>query len=305
MRVIKKLRSISLLLQAITGAMAVALVVIFALFAEQAFERRQAANHVLATAAISRDLFNAMQNFRVERGTVNTAIETPEIIDQDTQSDIALSRDQAERALGAAIAKVEVADLEGTAPWLRTIRAAHDGFVLLRREADAALRLPKAQRRPGLSANWIAGVGKLVDAIDSFSEFLSSDINQADPFITEMMEVKQLGWMVRDAAGYDRLLVGAAIANGTRLRLEQLQQFAVLTGRIEAAWKAIEDDVALPTTPIPLKAAVEGARKTYFAERSSTRSPRANPFRFQAPFGSGFPIPAWRASSMWPTPPSM
>jgi PAS domain S-box-containing protein len=82
---------------------------------------------------------------------------------------------------------------------------------------------------------------------------------------------ERLGWVVRDAAGYDRLLVGAAIANGRGLTAEQRQSFARQTGRIEAAWKVIEDKVRQPNAPPQLRTAAATANDMYFGDVRARR----------------------------------
>src|SRR5579862_4039067 len=254
MRAIPANLSVSLLLQAITGLMAALLVAIFALAAERAFERRETARDVLARAGVSRAMFTAMQNLRVERGTVNTALETPSVVDHETLDDIAALRQRSASTLNTALEKLEAVGIAGAQPRVNEIRSKNDVLNRLRRDVDIALQQPKAQRPSDLGTNWVLTDGKLVDAIDALSEFVSSDLNQSDPFITEMMEMKQLAWMLRDAAGFDRLMVGAVLANAKAPTAEQQLSFAVQTGRIEVAWKAIEDDVRLPTTPQALSA---------------------------------------------------
>jgi PAS domain S-box-containing protein len=267
----KKLLSISVLLQVITGLMAVTLVTTFAIFAEQAFERRQIAKRVFAIADISRDMFMAMQMIRVERGTVNTALETLQISDADTQADIAALRDKSGRALDSALAKLDAAALDGTGPWLSEIRERRAAFAALREQADAALRQSKDRRPGALSGDWVLAGGKLVKGIDDLSEQLSSDIDDADAFIAEMMQIKRLGWVVRDAAGYDRLLVGAAIANASGISAEQRQSLALQSGRIGAAWEIIEDKMRQPDAPPQLRTATATADAVYFGDLRAMR----------------------------------
>ncbi len=70
----KRFTTISNLLQLITGVMAAVLVFTFAVSAERAWERWNVSLEARAVSAASRDLFMGMQNLRVERGTVNTAL---------------------------------------------------------------------------------------------------------------------------------------------------------------------------------------------------------------------------------------
>jgi methyl-accepting chemotaxis protein len=267
----KRVLSLSVLLQAITGVMALALVITFGISAERGWERRATAMRVYAVASVSSDLFLAMQNLRVERGTVNTALSTAEVASAETQGEIAALRVKSEQALESGRQKLAAAQLEGTGKRLGELREAHEEVVRLRQESDAALQRAKDQRPADLSKRWIAAIGKLVDAIDGLSERLSGEIDQSDPFITEQMKIKQLAWAMRDAAGTDRLTVGAAIANGNGLSSDQQRQLAVFEGRVTSAWKIIEEDTHGASTPAKLKAAVASAKQKYFGELAEKR----------------------------------
>lgn len=255
--------SISVLLQAVTGFLAVALVAGLGIVASVAYERWQTAAHVLVAADVSRDLFLAMQNLMIERGTMNTALLTPVRIDTVTANTVAALRGQSESALNAALTKLGSSDLAGTAPAIATIRASHDRFADLRRQADAAALLPLAQRPSGLADLWVANGGKLVDSINALSDVLSSDVMHADSFTAEMMKIKQLAWTTRDAAGLDRLLVGAAVAKQS-LPPPIREQLVMLGGRVDAAWNLIKDDARLQSLPLPLDNAIAAAQRLYF-----------------------------------------
>jgi len=267
----KRVLSLSIWLQAITGVMALALVLTFVISTERGWERRGTAMRVFAVASVSSDLFLAMQNLRVERGTVNTALSTAEVASAETQGEIAALRVTSEQALDSGRRKLAAAQLEGTGERLVELREAHEEVARLRQESDAALQRAKDQRPADLSKRWIAAIGKLVEAIDGLSERLSGEIDQSDPFISEQMKIKQLAWAVRDAAGTDRLTVGAAIANGRGLSPDQQRQLAVFEGRVMAAWKIIEEDTHGARTPAKLKAAVEAAKQKYFGELAEKR----------------------------------
>ena len=268
---VQKLLSIKVLLQALTGLMALALIAIFATSAERAFTRRATAEHIREVVAISRDLFLAMQNIRVERGTVNTSIETAAPIDPETQREVIALRARSNAAFDAALAQIAALGISKTDRELALILDARASFDRIRANVDAALQQPKDQRLPGLGGMWIAGGGHLVDSIDAFSERLSGEINQADPLITEMMKIKQVAWVVRDAAGTDRLNVGALIAKNNGITAAQREQAATLAGRIDAAWSIILDDERWLALPAQLKVSVDQARTLYFDQLRAKR----------------------------------
>jgi signal transduction histidine kinase len=266
----RKRLSISKLLQAVTGLMAIALVASFAIVAGDAFMRLRTAERVLATADISRDLFMALQDLMVERGTVNTALVAPKLVDSVTKDTIAALRAHSEQALNSALGKLADAQLDGTSAALAEISANHDRINELRQKADEAVLQPFDQRPIALGPKWIAEGGKLVDSIATLSEVLSSNIVQTDPFIAEMMKMKQLAWATRDAVGLDRLLIGAAIAKQS-FPAEMRQQTVELMGRADAAWKIIDNDVRLQIVPAALRDAVVTADRVYFGDVRARR----------------------------------
>src|SRR6185295_9000333 len=84
--------SIHVLLTALIGTIAGALVVVFALSAHQAWQEQRTADRVTTITEAITPLFIALQNLRVERGTVNTALATPAAVDPGTRADVAALR---------------------------------------------------------------------------------------------------------------------------------------------------------------------------------------------------------------------
>ena len=266
-----KLLSLSMRLQAITFLMVALLLGTIAVSATSIFERLQAARQALAIVDISQDMFEAMQDLRVERGTVNTALATPDTVNPQTWNDIQALRRRSETALAAALSKLAVAGPVASARDMRGIHSRLETFVDVRRRADAALRLPLTNRPAGLGPRWVAADSQLVDAMAHLSDKISDQVVRADPFIGQMVVIKQLAWAARDAAGTDRLRVGEAIAGGQRLKPEQLQELVRFSGRIEMAWKIIQDDTLMPGASPTLRAAVATANQAYFTDLRAKR----------------------------------
>jgi signal transduction histidine kinase len=268
---VRKFASIRIKLQALTGLMALALVAVFATSAERAYDRRIEAQHIHAVVGVSRALFMAMQTIRFEGSTANSGLEAAGPIDQGTQHDIAALRASSNAALDKALAEIGAMGIPVSDAGLAKIADARQEFDRIRASADAAMLVPKNQRPPTISGLWIAAGGKLVDSIDAFSERLSAEINQADPLIAEMMKIKQIAWVVRDAAGVDRLTIGSIIASGENITPAQKLQFATLGGRIDAGWQVISEDARWLDLPRPIKDSVARAQKVYFQDIRARR----------------------------------
>ena len=268
----KRLFSIRLLLPAVTGLMTVVLVANFALNALRAMERREDVSRIPPIVDVSYDLFASIQDLRLERGAVNRALAAFAADEANAQSEIARLRDQSGKSLDSALSKLAVLKTAGIDKELREIRESRDAFVELRREADRVLQQPKTERADTFFPNWIAANGRLVRAIDALSNRLESELSHGDPFVAEMIRVKQIVWPVRSDSGDDRLLVREVMTSGNPLTDSQRHQLDVLGGRIEGVWTLLQDEARRDSTPPRLRDAINAADKVYFTEFRSLRN---------------------------------
>src|SRR5215471_16650405 len=268
----KRLFSIRLLLPAVTGLMTVVLVANFALNALRAMERREDVSRIPPIVDVSYDLFASIQDLRLERGAVNRALAAFAADEANAQSEIARLRDQSGKSLDSALSKLAVLKTAGIDKELREIRESRDAFVELRREADRVLQQPKTERADTFFPNWIAANGRLVRAIDALSNRLESELSHGDPFVAEMIRVKQIVWPVRSDSGDDRLLVREVMTSGNPLTDTQRHQLDVLGGRIEGVWTLLQDEARRDSTPPRLRDAINAADKVYFNEFRSLRN---------------------------------
>ena len=261
----RRAHSIGTLLLAVTALMTLVLVTIFAVDALRALERRDQARRVPTIVDISTDLFFAIQNFRVERGTVNTSLATADPAPMETQGDIADLRVQSAKALETALLKLNAIEVFGIEPALERIGTMRRALGEVRPIVDAALLLRKTERPANLGPNWISAVNDTVSAIEGLSSTLESELSRSDPFIADMTRIKQIVWSVRSDTGDDRLLVREAMVSGERLSDAQREEFGRLAGRIEGTWKLIQDERRLTNLPPELDSAIDAVDRLYFA----------------------------------------
>jgi signal transduction histidine kinase len=264
--------SIRVLLPAVTGLMTLTLVTIFAVLALRAVERREEVRRIPLVIDISYDLFAAIQDFRLERGDVNRALSTPGIPDPAVIAGIATLRNHSAKSLDSALAKLTAMDSNGLQSKIADIRTRREDFISLRREVDQALKQPKDARAQTLSTSWVAATDGLVRAIDGLSSRLESDLSKKDPFVAEMIRVKQIVWPVRSDSGDDRLLVLAAMTRGKPLSDAQRRELDLLQTRMDGVWKLVLDIGQRETTPPKLQDAIHAANMVYFTEFRSFRN---------------------------------
>jgi methyl-accepting chemotaxis protein len=267
----KGLLSINGVLRTLTAVMAAGLVITFAFEAWRAWNQQATAQQVVTVVAMSRDLFDGLQSLRIERGTVNTALDTADVPSAQTLQEITRLRQLSDQSLDAAEAELTAAALPDGAEAGGNLHRAREGVMKLRRDADAVLQKPKSARPAEISRAWVTAVDNVVDSVDAVLESLAGQINRSDPFIVGLMDIKRLAWEVRAAAGTDRLMIGAAIAGGSGLPEDQQRQLAVLQGRVESAWRLVGVKIEEPGMPVELKDAFARAKKSYFTDLAEKR----------------------------------
>jgi len=258
--------TIGVLLQAITGLLTLVLVTIFGVYAIQALHAQQQAERTSTLISISKDLFTATLNVRLERGAVNAALILPQPVDAGTQKDLSNYRAQSERAIEGISAKLGAKDPAGFTSGKGEVLKNWAAWTAMRHEADQALRQPLDQRSGDFHVRWVEANAKVVRALDQLSRQLEAELSANDAFLAQMIKIKQIAWAVRAESGDDRLLVRDAMLRGTKLTPEQTRQFAAFVDRMDAMWKLVRDDAEQATTPPSLREAVDTATRLYFVE---------------------------------------
>jgi signal transduction histidine kinase len=268
-RAMNRALSVSRTLVAITGAMALALVVTSAIFANGAYDEMRTDTRIVTASGIARDLFMSMQYRRFELGTVNTVLESPRAVDAETWADIEQVRARSTAALNDALSALAKNNMS-TASERAAIVKERTAIDAQQPEIDAALRRPDL-RSAALIAKWVPTDRNPFAAEDRVSAELTNEIDRSDAFIAEMMKIKQLSWAAREFAGNDRLLVGAGIASGKGYDKARLEVMTELTGRGDALWDVILEDANLGQVPPALHAAIITANELYFARLRGLR----------------------------------
>ena len=267
----KSILSIRFRVQMIVGLLVAALVVICAVSGVRAFERRQQAHRVMAITDVSRDLFAAMNALRLERGATDGLLATPGV---PTPRDVAYqteTRAASIRALNKALPRLAAIASSGDqfgqaeiAPRLANVEA-------LRSAADAAIRAPLDRRPPGLGARWFAQATALTDILSETTSRMDAEIGRTDPFIARMMNIGQMAWAARAAAGSDSLLWGRASIVNKPLLPEQRDEFNTLNGEVNALWSSLKGGAIHNRAPRRVMAAIQRADQVYFQKDRAMR----------------------------------
>jgi hypothetical protein len=79
--------------------------------------------------------------------------------------------------------------------------------------------------------------------LDDLSQRLNRVIQLGDPFVDQLMEIKQLAWVTRDAGGDANVLVSDPL-NKQPLPADPLLKYGAYMGKHENAWATLEQKVS-------------------------------------------------------------
>lgn len=247
-------------------------VLVFAVTAKQALDRRHDAARNLALIDTYRELLIAKERIRVQQGAVSEALSDPDPADATMLAYITQVKAQATRSFDRSIEKMRneavgraAFDLDGMIAKQRDYNAM---FNLVWRD----IHLPRTLRRPELAAAWPAQGAALVSTMEMSSTILSNQIQNADSVVGEMNRISGLAWALRDVAGMDRRHVSTTIDKGGVLPDADRLAFAEANGRIDAPWALLAYDMQLPDMPQALKTAHARAQEEYFGRLLARRN---------------------------------
>ena len=277
--------SIRTLLSVITGVLVVMLVSVFAMSANDAFDRKREAARTLSIVSIMRNMLSAKENIRIEGGAAHAALAAPEPASAEIIARMFELRSKTDTALLSMTDQFRAQPMNGTSTALADVlqsKAQYDAAFL---PAVAAVRLPATKRPAKPLADWRVAADKLTATVDRLSTALSRNRDDADTFIGNMMKISDAVWLMRLDAGNDRGNIGSVIQEGRALSTAQIQQLAENNGRINARWADIEELAAQAAILHQLKTAIAQAKDDYFVHFRATRT------KVVADLVAGKPVP--------------
>src|SRR5450432_3397867 len=193
------------------------LVSIFAISANDAFNRKREAAHILTVVNITRNTLSAKENIRIEGGVAHAAMAAPERASAEVIERMFSLRSKTDMALVSMANQIRTQLTNETSPSLTEILKNKALYDAVFPQAIAAVRLPKKQRSGKPLADWRPAADKLTAAVDRQSNTLSHDTVEADAFISNMMRINDITWLVRLDAGNDRGNTGSMILEARAL----------------------------------------------------------------------------------------
>ncbi|HEX3483934.1 MAG TPA: ATP-binding protein [Micropepsaceae bacterium] len=259
--------SIRFLLPIVTIVTTFSLLLLLAIQARSSLEQRATAQRIPIIVDASQDLFSAIQNVRLERGSVNRALSLSEQPDEHALGEIIALREQSDRSLNSAIAKLaplKDADVRRASLEVEKVRQA---LAPARNEVDFLLHTNKKNRPEDSLHRWDSHIDALANSIDDLSLRLEEQLTALDAFVATMIDVKRIVWPLRSETGDDRRLILLARTLGPATGEREKRELQSSAGRMAALWHLVQDVAKRASTPPRLQEAIRDAGRKYESYR--------------------------------------
>jgi methyl-accepting chemotaxis protein len=264
--------SANAILKSVVALFATGLMLVLAVNAWDASRQLATAGRLAALVDTSNHVFRVMHNLRIDRAQTVRALSAPDAAESATLRSIDGVRQGATPALKSAVETLVVAEFPGQKDFHRDLHRAAEKLAALHQVSWDAMQKPKGQRPAQLAQEFGTETQALIDLLEKITHQAGAAAKFQDATVDHLMLVKQLGWMVRSAAGDASVAVSnhftatAPPTNAHRVRYREL------LSRLGAAWESLEIELSARPVPPKLAAAIANAKQSWFApDFSATR----------------------------------
>jgi methyl-accepting chemotaxis protein len=241
--------SANAILKTVIATLGTAVVIMLAISAWNSWQRLIAVNRIAAVAEASGYMFTALHNLRVDRSSTNRDMSA----DRQFTSLSELIRETRRiemPALKSALAAVDVIDFPDRQAAVSGLDQSIKKLAALQEETAAALARPKAERKPGLAQEYFNESTAMLERLDKLSSRLTALVKLEDPYIDQLMELKQLAWQARNAAGDASVMISNRLG-GQPFPADPMLKYTAQTSKLDAAWASLENVAA--GLPLPAR----------------------------------------------------
>ena len=234
-------------------------------------QQRNLSERVVQHARAASAIFAALQTIRTERGPTRTTLEAEDRASPDFISLTATLRSKSQPALEVVLQQCMMIDCTGAKPEIFTgLRGSIAKLAEIRKQVDAALPLPRKERRANIASDFNAAITDLIDRLEHMSKVVGEKVRMADAETAELIEIKELAWLARDGVGLERNVLTEGL-NAKALSFPMQKRASELRARAEVTWTMVRELSARPGVPSELAAAVNVANRQAFGTYDEIR----------------------------------
>ncbi|HVY16289.1 MAG TPA: HAMP domain-containing methyl-accepting chemotaxis protein [Rhodopila sp.] len=214
--------------------------------------------------AASRQIFTALVNMRTDRSTVQRSWQAEAGLTPVAKAALDGYLRAEVPAMAAAVPLLQDIAFDRKTTLMPALHASMERMETLRRQFFAGIAMPKPERTPGLGQAYFNESLKLQGLLENISASLFARVKDDNPFISQMLSVKQLAWLVRLNTGEASLLISQSLGKGEALP-DLKTRWSGYQGGARVLWDVIDDTVTGLDLPKAFSETLASARQTLFA----------------------------------------
>src|SRR5712691_2517547 len=255
--------SVNVILKSVIATLSAALVIMLSLGAWNSWNRLNAVSRIAAVAEASGYMFTAMHNLRVDRASSFRDLQADKALTSMTPI-LREAREAEMPALKSALIALDAVDFPDRQSVVSSLGQTVKKLADLHQESAAAFLRPKAERRPGIAQEFFNVTDGLLETLDKISSQLTRLVKLEDAYIDQVMELKQLAWVVRNAGGDASVMISNKLG-GQPFPPDVMLKYTSSVSKADTAWAALEDIASRLPLPPRFASAVEKAKRDYFS----------------------------------------
>ena len=254
--------SVNFLLKFVVGSLMAVIVAVLAFGAWDSWQRVDTSKRISAVAETTSHMFTALHNLRVDRATTFRDL-TADRQFTAVGPQLVGARNAEMPALNAAVTSLERVSFAEQRTAITDLAARVKKLTELHEESSRALLQPKAARRATLAQDYFDHLSGLLETLDKLSARLTRLVKLEDAYVDQLLEMKHLAWVARNAGGDASLMISNALG-GIALPAEPMVRYTANVSKLETAWASLLDVSAGLPLPARFSAAVDKAKSDFF-----------------------------------------
>jgi len=254
--------TVNVLLKSVIVTLALVVVAMSSWAAWSSWKRLASARRIATVIEASTDMFAALPGLRNDRSMTHQHLTSDQPLTGMSPA-LTAARKLDLPNLKSALAVLETADFPEQQSAVTSLRAETEKLARLQQESEAAIKLPKSERPTELADTFVKVAVGLIAQLDTISAEVNRSVRLEDPYVDQLLELKQLAWVTRNAAGDCSLMISNALG-GIPMPADAKLAYAKNEGKIAVAWSALMEIASGLPLPARFTAAVDNAKQQFF-----------------------------------------
>ena len=233
------------------------------------YEKKTSFDASLTVMSSVDHLLFAAENWAMERGLTQAALNGSEAVNATTRKMIQKKRAEGDAHFEKALAYFGAADYQEEYGLLKAVHQAYRDVAHLRKKADINLTVPLIDRDPELLEQWLPGMVRLIKVSQDLRLDMSVTLIELDASLANLVTLKHFLWQVSEYAGRERAVIGQHLSSQKPMSTETLKMLSEYRGYVEGGWDMI--DALGHHVDLELREEVAQAHKVFFGSFEKRR----------------------------------